>query len=82
MATTSLTTVLSPRTAPPPSDSSNSKFTEAALERHKREGMELAVKARWAALAVIAIMLPFINPQLEVLYFEAQVLAFALIAWR
>ena len=81
MATSSLTTVLSLRTAPQQSDSSNSKFTEAALERHKREGMELAVKARWAALAVIAVMLPLINPQLEVLYFEALVLAFALIAW-
>ncbi len=62
-------------------DAAASRFTEAALERHKREGMELAVKARWAALAVIAVMLPFINPQLEVLYFEVLLLGFALIAW-
>lgn len=58
-----------------------SSFTEAALERHKREGMELAVKARWIALAVIAVMLPVINPRLEVIYFEILVLGFALIAW-
>ena len=57
------------------------RFTEAALERHKREGMVLAVRARWAALAVVAAMLPFINPQLEVLYYEALLLGFALIAW-
>ena len=57
------------------------RFTEAALERHKREGMVLAVRARWAALAAVAVMLPFINPQLEVLYYEALLLGFAVIAW-
>ncbi len=35
---------------------------EQALARDKRESLDLAVKGRWAALAVIAIMLPFINP--------------------
>ena len=33
-------------------------FARASLERHKREGMLLAVRARWVSLAVIAIMLP------------------------
>ncbi len=46
------------------------RFTEAALERHKREGMELAVRARWIALAVVAVMLPFLNPSWNVLYYH------------
>ncbi len=62
-------------------EKSNSRFTEAALERHKREGMELAVRARWAALAVVAIMLPFIDPRFEIVYYEALLLGLALIGW-
>ena len=65
----------------PEMEAANSRFVEAALERHKREGMELAVKARWIAMAVIAVMLPIIDPRLEVLYFEALVLGFVLIGW-
>lgn len=57
------------------------KFTEAALERHKREGLDLAIKARWVALAVIAVMLPFLNPRPEVLYYEALLLVLAAIGW-
>lgn len=45
------------------------RFTEAALERFKREGMELSVRARWVALVVVAVMLPFLNPRWEVLYY-------------
>jgi len=56
-------------------------FAEAALERHKREGMELAVRARWIALAVIAVMLPLINPQLEMVYYQGLLLVLALIGW-
>ncbi|MEX0286902.1 MAG: adenylate/guanylate cyclase domain-containing protein [Paracoccaceae bacterium] len=44
------------------------RHTEAALERHKREGMELAVRARWGALAVVAVMIVFLNPGWEMLY--------------
>lgn len=72
-----------PDTGDSPSNADNPelRFTEAALERHKREGMELAVKARWIALAIIAVMLPFINPSLEVLYYEALLAGLALTAW-
>ena len=59
----------------------STKFTEAALERHKREGMELAVRARWAALAVIAIMLPLINPKFEIVYYWGLLALLALTAW-
>ena len=54
------------------------RFTEAALERHKREGVELATRARLIALAVIAVMLPFLNATWDVLYFEAFLVVFAL----
>jgi adenylate cyclase len=43
------------------------RFTEAALVKHKREGLVLALRARWIALAVLAVMLPLLNPRIEVL---------------
>ena len=45
------------------------KFAEAALTESKREGLLLAVRARWVALAVTAVTLPIINPNWEVLYY-------------
>ncbi|WP_390911463.1 adenylate/guanylate cyclase domain-containing protein [Pseudosulfitobacter sp. SM2401] len=51
------------------SDAENAnQFTQAALARHKQEGLELAVRARWAALAVVAVLLPILNPQFEMIY--------------
>ena len=44
------------------------KFAEAALADSKREGLLLAVRARWVALAVTAVTLPIINPNWEVIY--------------
>ncbi|WP_204112438.1 adenylate/guanylate cyclase domain-containing protein [Shimia biformata] len=55
----------------------HNRYTMATLERHKRQGLELAVQARWAALAVIAVLLPLLNPRWEVLYYEAWLLVFA-----
>lgn len=66
---------------PPEPTEAISVFTEAALERHKREGMLLAVRARWVALAIIAAMLPFLNPRFEVIYYEILLIGFALIGW-
>ncbi len=57
------------------------RFAAKALEDHKREGLLLAVRARWAALAIIAVMLPFLNPTVEVLYYEFLLALFALIGW-
>ena len=62
-------------------ESADNRFTEAALERHKREGMELAVRARWIALGVIAVMLPIIEPQWHVIYYEVLLACLALIGW-
>ena len=56
-------------------------FVREALSENKRQGLLLAVRARWAALAVIAVLLPFLNFRLEVLYYEITLIAFALIGW-
>ena len=52
-----------------------------AMSENKRQGQVLAVKARWVALAIIAMFLPFLNSSLEVLYYEALLLIFALLGW-
>ena len=57
------------------------KFAEAALAESKREGLWLAVRARWVALAVIAVTLPILNPHWDVLYYVALLGLFAAIAW-
>ncbi len=46
------------------------EYTQAVLENHKREGLELAVRARWIAMAIIAVFLVFINPAWDVLYYH------------
>ncbi|MBT6136703.1 MAG: adenylate/guanylate cyclase domain-containing protein [Rhodospirillaceae bacterium] len=53
----------------------------AALDADKREGLLLAVRARWVALVVIALFLPYVNPTWGVLYYEAMLVGFALIGW-
>src|SRR5262245_33246272 len=56
-------------------------YAEAALTDAKRQGLLLAVRARWVALAVIGIISPIVFPEWEVLYYEAILLLFALIGW-
>jgi adenylate cyclase len=56
-------------------------YAEAALADAKRQGLLLAVRARWVALAVIGIISPIVFPEWEVLYYEAILLLFALIGW-
>ena len=57
------------------------KFAEAAIADSKRQGLLLAVRARWVALAVIAISLPIINPNWDVIYYIVMLGLFALIGW-
>ena len=57
------------------------KFAEAALADSKREGLWLAVHARWVALAVIALTLPIMNPHWEVIYYIVSLGLFAVIGW-
>jgi len=65
----------------PRPDGPAGRFMEAALERHKREGMELAVRARWLALAVFALMLPMISSPGTALYYEVVLLLLAIVGW-
>lgn len=59
----------------------HNRFTEAALERHKREGLELAVRARWITMAVIAVLMVFLHPHPPVLYYHAILALLALNGW-
>ena len=58
---------ITPNRAP---DLPQDEFARASLERHKREGMLLAVRARWFALVVVAVMLPIVNFRFEMIYYE------------
>lgn len=62
-------------------DAEQNRHTEAALERHKREGLLMAVQARWIALAVIAVMLPFLNPNWFMVYYYLPLAGLALVGW-
>ena len=57
------------------------KFAEAAIADSKREGLWLAVRARWVALAVTAVTLPIMNPNWDVIYYVAMLIPFAAIGW-
>lgn len=57
------------------------EFAEAALTSAKHEGLQLAVRARYFALAVIGCLLLAINPAWEQLYYVALLGLFALIGW-
>jgi adenylate cyclase len=57
------------------------QFAQAALAAAKQEGLQLAVRARYVALAVIACLLPILNPSWEQLYYVVLLGLFALIGW-
>jgi adenylate cyclase len=57
------------------------QFAQAALAAAKQEGLQLAVRARYVALVVIACLLPIINPNWAQLYYLAILSLFALIGW-
>ncbi|MBT6204288.1 MAG: hypothetical protein P8Q36_06340 [Alphaproteobacteria bacterium] len=56
-------------------------FIREALIENKRTGLLLAVRARWVAMAIIAVLIPFLNPTVEILYYEAALGVFSLIGW-
>ncbi len=56
-------------------------FAQAALAAAKQEGLQLAVRARYVALAVIACLLPILYPSWEQLYYLVLLGVFALIGW-
>ena len=56
-------------------------FVRKALIENKQQGLLLAVRSRWIALAIIAVSLPFLNFRWEMLYYEAGLIIFAVIGW-
>ena len=62
-------------------DAATNDIVMEALEADKREALMLALKARWVALAVTAVLLPILNPTWLVLYYEAILVLFALNGW-
>jgi adenylate cyclase len=57
------------------------QFAQATLAVAKQEGLQLAVRARYVALLVIACLLPIIYPAWEQLYYVVMLGLFALIGW-
>ena len=62
-------------------DTDTVQFAQAALATAKQEGLQLAVRARYVALVVIAGLLPIINPSWDQLYYVMLLGLFALIGW-
>jgi adenylate cyclase len=56
-------------------------YAEAALTESKQQGLLLAVKARWIALAIIAVLLPIVNFTWDVIYYHFLLAVFAFIGW-
>ncbi len=59
----------------------SNRFTMATLERHKREGVLLAVRARWVALAIVAVLLIYLNPNWEMVFYYPFLAAMAFLGW-
>ncbi|MEH6526668.1 MAG: adenylate/guanylate cyclase domain-containing protein [Sneathiella sp.] len=64
-----------------PDDVPSHKYLDEALNQSKREGLQLAVRARTISLAVIGIFLIYLNPHYSVVYYEVLLVGFALIGW-
>jgi adenylate cyclase len=58
------------------------RLAQAALAAGKQEGLQLAVWARYVALAAIGCLLPILNPTWDQLYYVVLLGLFALIGWR
>ncbi|MGI9402540.1 MAG: adenylate/guanylate cyclase domain-containing protein [Rhizobiaceae bacterium] len=57
------------------------RYLSDAIAQEKHGGHKIAVIARSIALFVVAIMIPFLNPNWDVLYYEAFLLIFFIIGW-
>ncbi len=54
---------------PAEAQAAESQYVLDALENHKRQGLELAVKARWIAMAIFVVFLVIVHPRIEVIYY-------------
>ncbi|MEM7461264.1 MAG: adenylate/guanylate cyclase domain-containing protein [Pseudomonadota bacterium] len=57
------------------------RYLSDAIAQEKYQGHRIAVIARSIALVIVALMLPFLNPHLDVLYYEAFLLVFFILGW-
>ncbi|MDK3016816.1 adenylate/guanylate cyclase domain-containing protein [Pseudodonghicola sp. IC7] len=57
------------------------KYAEAALERHKREGLELAVRMRWITMPLLGVFVVIINPHWDVVFYHAILALLVLNGW-
>ncbi|MCB1451831.1 MAG: adenylate/guanylate cyclase domain-containing protein [Nitratireductor sp.] len=57
----------------------SNRHIQMALEEEKRIGMRIAIWARTVGLVIVAILLVFLNPRLEVLYYEALLAGFIIL---
>jgi adenylate cyclase len=80
--TTAASTAFSPFALSGPASRKASLPTlDEALARDKREGLELAVRARWITIAALAPLMLYLNGAWESLYYLALLAVSALIAW-
>ncbi len=56
-------------------------FVREALSQNKHDGLLLAVRARWVALAITAVLVLALDFSWESLYYVAAVAVFALLGW-
>ena len=56
-------------------------FLAKAIEGEKMAGHRIAIIARTVAFAAVGALLPFLNPNLNVLYYEAFLLVFIALGW-
>ncbi|NKB54459.1 MAG: adenylate/guanylate cyclase domain-containing protein [Rhizobiaceae bacterium] len=59
----------------------SNQFLAQALVKEKMEGHRLAVIARTIALGLVGLLLPILNPNFHVLYYEFFVLLFIALGW-
>lgn len=59
----------------------SNQFLSQALETEKKEGQRFAVVTRTIALGLVGILLPFLNPSLNVLYYEFAIVLFIALGW-
>ena len=58
-----------------------SDVVKEAFETDKRDALLLAVRARWVALALISLLLLFLVPLDEIIYYYVLLVGFAAIGW-
>jgi len=59
----------------------SNKFLDEALAINKREGLVLAVKARFVSLSIIGVLLIYLVQDISVIYYEVLIFGFMLIGW-